>query len=195
MDKYRVSQTLISAWQYAYKLDDGYESFLKTLNRQKDPPTTAMLDGVRFENLVNAALDGNPVPDDHEWARPVLNLSRYLDGAQKQVSIYKDLEVEGEHILLHGILDFLKRGVIYDTKFSKTYKVGKFLSSPQHPAYLELVPEAYRFEYLICDGTYIYREKYDRYETPSILPRIRDFLRFLKQYNLWDTYTEKWRAY
>ena len=194
MDKYKITQSLLGSLDWMYKKDDGYEEFLKTLNRVKEPPTEAMLNGQRFEGMINAALDGNPIPEDHEWYKPVKNLSRYLAGSQQQVSIFKDIEVEGEHILLHGILDFLRKGVIYDTKFSKTYKVGKYFKSPQHPMYFTLVPEAYRFEYLICDGTYCYREKYDREETEPIEPRIRDFLRFLKRNNLMDIYREKWRV-
>jgi len=165
---------------------------LKTLRREKEPPTKAMLDGIHFEGLVNAALDGTPPTEDNPLKEQVECCAEYLWGAQKQVTIFKDVDVDGERIVLHGVLDFLKAGVIYDTKYSKTYSVGKYLSSPQHPMYFSLVPEAYRFEYVICDGKYVYTETYDREDTEPIERKIKQFMAFLRQYDLWDVYTEKW---
>ena len=190
--KLRVTQTLLSSWEYSFKTDDGYEDFLRTLNREKKQPTKAMLDGIRFENCVNSVLDGESIDTGHEWADCVNELAEYLRGAQKQVNLFSEIEVDGEPILLHGVLDFLKAGVIYDTKFSKTYHLNKYLSSHQHSMYLALVPEARRFEYLICDGKYIYKEKYPKDIVPSIEPTIRQFLKYLKQHDLYETYKEKW---
>lgn len=190
----RITQSLLSAWDYVYKKDDGYEDFLAALNREKKPPTQAMLDGRRFEGLVNSALDGVPVPDDNEWYLPVMQLSKYLAGSQQQVEIRRNVEIDGVQFQLHGILDFLRSGVIYDTKFSKTYKVGKYLDSPQHPMYFALVPEAYEFQYLICDGTYLYREIYRPEDTDPIEKEIRLFMRYLEQRNLIDIFVEKWIA-
>ena len=192
MLKLRITQTLLSSWEYSFKTDDGYEDFLRTLNREKKQPTKAMLDGIRFENCVNSVLDGESIDPGHEWADCVNELAEYLRGAQKQVNLFSEIEVDGEPILLHGVLDFLKAGVIYDTKFSKTYHLNKYLLSPQTPMYLALVPEARRFEYLICDGKYIYKEKYPRDIVPSIEPTIRQFLKYLKQHDLYETYKEKW---
>ena len=122
---------------------------------------------------------GNPISEDHEWYKPVTQLARYLEGSQQQVTIFKDIRVDGVDFLLHGVLDFLRAGVIYDTKYSKTYRLNKYLNSPQHPMYLELVPEAYRFEYLICDGTWVYRETYPRDIVSPIEPTIRNFMKYL----------------
>ena len=68
----RITQSLLSAWDYVYKKDDGYEEFLAALNREKKPPTQAMLDGRRFEGLVNSALDGIQIPEDNDWYSPVM---------------------------------------------------------------------------------------------------------------------------
>ena len=190
----RITQSLLSAWDYVYKKDDGYEEFLAALNREKKPPTQAMLDGRRFEGLVNSALDGIPIPEDNDWYSPVMQLSQYLSGSQQQVEIRRNMEIDGVQIQLHGILDFLRSGIIYDTKFSKTYKVGKYLDSPQHPMYFALVPEAYEFQYLICDGTYLYRETYRPEDTEPIEKEIRLFMRYLEQRNLIDIFVEKWIA-
>lgn len=190
----RITQSLLSAWDYVYKKEDGYEDFLSTLNREKKPPTQAMLDGRRFEGLVNSALDGNPIPEDNDWYVPVMQLSKYLAGSQQQVEIRRVVEIDGVQFQLHGILDFLRSGIIYDTKFSKTYKVGKYLDSPQHPMYFALVPEAYEFQYLISDGSYLYREIYRPEDTEPIEKEIRLFMRYLEQRNLIDIFVKKWIA-
>ena len=192
--KLRITQTLISAWEYSFKTDDGYEDFIRTLNREKKQPTKAMLDGIRFESCVNNVLDGATIEPEHEWYEVVTELARYLKGSQKQVTLFKEIKVDGQTFLLHGVLDFLKAGVIYDTKFSKTYHLNKYLQSPQHPLYLELVPEARRFEYLVCDGKYIYKEKYPREIVPSIEPIVNQFMKYLKYHDLWNTYENLWRV-
>ena len=193
MTKLRITQTLLSNWIYTYCTDDGYEKFLKCLNRIKEPPTKAMLDGIRFEGLVNSALDDVAIPEDHEWYKCVMECKELLYGAQQQVEIYKDITVDGQPFLLHGVLDFLKAGQIYDTKFSKTYKLNKYLKSPQTPMYFKLVPEAYKFTYVICDGKWVYREGYYPHEVTPIEAYIRQFMAFLRRQNLLDIYAEKWQ--
>lgn len=192
-ERVRVTQSLLSAWEYVYKLDDGYEQFLKTLNRIKEPPTKAMLDGIRFENCVEAVLNGAPIDSTHEWYKPIMELTEVLRDSQYQVSLYRDMTIAGQKTVLHGILDFLKMGTIFDTKYSKTYKVGKYLSSPQHPMYFALVPEATEFKYLICDGKDIFTERYQPDECEPIEKRIERFYKFLQTYNLWETFVEKWK--
>lgn len=194
--KFRITQTLLSAWLWAYKLEDGYEKFLKTLRREKEPPTKAMLDGQHFEGMVNAALDGYEIDEAHEWSAQVKACADILAGSQKQVVLFKEITVDGVRFLLHGVLDFLHCGVITDTKFSKTYKkaetASKYMDSPQHPMYFALVPEAYEFRYLICDGKYIYEERYRPEDVKPIEQTIREFMRFLERHGLIDLYAEKW---
>lgn len=192
--KLRITQSLLTEWQYSFKTEDGWDNFLAALNRKKKPVSKAMLDGTRFENCLNNVLNGETIPEDHEWYRPITKLAAYLDGSQQQVVLFRDVEIDGQPILLHGILDFLKAGVIYDTKFSKNYYLNKYLKSVQHPMYLSLVPEARRFEYLSCDGTWVYRECYPRDIVEPIEPTISHFLRFLKAHDLYKTYEEYWRV-
>ena len=191
--RYRITQTLLNSWLYIYKADSGGDDFLTTLNRQGKPKTKAMLDGMKFENIINACLDGQEINNSIEWAEPILKLLPILSGSQKQVTVFKDLVVDGIPFVLHGVLDFLKAGIIYDTKFSKTYKVGKYLDSPQHPMYFALVPEAYEFRYLICDGKYIYEERYRPDEVVPIEYTVRQFMKFLDRENLVDTYCKLWK--
>ena len=196
--KFRITQSLLSSWLWVYKKDDGYEDFLSVLNREKKPPTQAMLDGQHFENLLNRYLDGNPYVTADKFAAKVENgvktTAEYLWGAQQQVTLFKEISVRGVPFLLHGVLDFLKAGIIYDTKFSKNYDFNKYLHSPQHPMYFALVPEAYEFQYLSCDGEYLYREIYRPEDCVPIDVTIGQFMDFLEQRNLIDTYCEKWKV-
>lgn len=190
--KLRVTQTLLSSWLYSFKSDEGYDSFINTLYRMPTEPTEAMLDGRAFEDVINAALDGEEIPSEHEWYAPCSEIAAELQGAQKQVTLFGDISVCGENIVLHGVLDFLKAGTIYDTKFSKNYKVGKYLDSPQHPMYLKLVPEAKDFRYLISDGVYVYKEKYTRDDITPIEYTIEKFLEYLHKYQLFEIFEDKW---
>lgn len=153
-----------------------------------------MLDGIRFEGLVNSALDGVEIPQDNEWYKPVMECKELLDGSQKQVEIYKDITVDGQQFLLHGVLDFLRAGEIFDTKFSKTYHVGKYLKSPQTPMYFALAPGSYKFTYVICDGKYVYKEPYRPDEVQPIEKYIHDFMAFLDRQNLKETYANYWQT-
>ena len=193
MTRVRITQSLLSAWEWSFKKDDGYEDFLRTLNREKKQPTKAMLDGIRFENVLNSVLHGEQIPDDHEWKFPITEMAQELSGSQQQVSIFKDIFVDGQPILLHGVLDYLHAGHIYDCKFSKTYHLNKYLTSPQTPMYLALVPEAKDFTYIISDGKWVYRERYPRDIVPPIEIEIREFLTYCKQHELYETLVQKWR--
>ena len=192
--KFLITQSLLSAWEWSYKLDDGYEDFLKTLRKEPVQPNKAMLEGIRFENVLNATLTGAEIDPTHEWYRPIKSLSRTLRGAAQQVRLSKDIMVDGVRFVLFGKLDFLKAGIIYDTKFSKTYKVGKYRDSPQHPLYLAIVPEAYKFQYKICDGRYIYTETYTPDEVEPIERTINQFMDYLDRQSLVETFCEHWRS-
>ena len=194
MPKVRITQSLLSSWEWSFKKDDGYEEFLQALRREKKQPTQAMLDGVRFENVLNSVLKGATIPDDHEWYKVITEMARELDGSQQQVTLFRDITVSGQPFLLHGVLDYLHAGIIYDCKFSKRYELNKYLTSPQTPMYLELVPEARLFEYIISDGKWVYREKYPREIVPSIRDTINQFYKYLLQHNLWEIYEQHWRV-
>ena len=176
------------------KLENGYDDFLKTLRREPIQQTKAMLEGIRFENCLNAVLDGAEIEPTHEWYKPIMELYPTLYGAQQQASPSKDVVIDGICFVLYGKLDFLKAGVIYDTKYSKTYRVGKYLDSPQHPFYFALVPEAREFQYKICDGMYIYTETYRPDEVEPIEKTIKHFMDFLDRQNLVKEYRDNWQS-
>jgi hypothetical protein len=192
--KVRITQSLLSAWEWSFKTDDGWDDFIAALNREKKQPTQAMLDGIRFENCLNNVLKGEPIYQDNEWYNVLVEMSCELQGAQQQVSLFHDCEVDGQPFLLHGVLDYLREGHIWDCKFSKTYHLNKYLTSPQTTMYMALVPEARAFTYIISDGKYVYREKYPRDIVPPIEPTIYNFMQYLKKHGLWEVYCEKWRV-
>lgn len=191
----RVSQSLLSAWEWSFKKDDGWEDFLSTLRREPRQPNQAMLDGIRFENVLNNVLKGATIPTDHEWYPVIVEMAEELHGSQQQVELYREIMVDDQPILLHGILDYLRESHIWDCKFSKKYHLNKYLLSPQTSMYMTLVPEATDFTYIVSDGSYVYREKYPRAIVPGIEWTIRNFLRYLKKQGLFEIYQEKWSGY
>lgn len=194
--KLRVTKSLLDSWLWSFKRDDGYEDFLRTLRREKTPPTKAMLDGVRYENCLNGYLNGETISEYHEWYAPITEMGRNLWGASQQVVLFSDTEVDGQPILLHGVLDYLKAGHIYDCKFTKHYALNKYYweHTTQTAMYLALVPEAMDFTYIVSDGKYVYRERYPRDIVPPIEPTIKCFMDYLKKHELFEIFTEKWRV-
>lgn len=192
-NKFLLTQSLLSSWQYALKGGE-WDDFLSTLRREKKPQSRAMLDGIRFENMVHAVSKGAEIGPDQEWYRPVAEICEIVTQGQYQVKASRPLVVDGVEFVCYGILDFLKAGVIYDTKFSRTYRVGKYLDSPQHPMYFYLCPEVRRFEYIISDGNYVYREVYLPEDTEPIEKTVRQFMAWLDKTNLVGLYCQNWRS-
>lgn len=191
--KFLITQTLLSSWQYAIASGDMTE-FAETLQRKKKQPTKAMLDGQRFENVVESVATGTAIESDHEWYRPVTEIADIVKGGQYQVKLSRELIVGGITFVCFGVLDFLKAGIIYDTKFSKTYRIGKYMGSPQHPMYFYLCPEAYKFEYIVSDGKWVYRERYTPDEVTPIESTIKHFMAFTEAFGLVDTYCKNWKS-
>lgn len=194
--QYLMTQSLLNSYLYQFKCLDDYaeeahKSFLNCLNRIQTPTTDAQQKGINFEKWVYHACD-------HEVDRTVkeidcaAHIAEYVKGGTRQYIAHKDMEVSGLNLFLYGRLDVLKAGTIYDIKFTKSYSVGKFFDSPQHPFYLELIPEAKNFMYLVSNGSNVWAENYTREETPPIKPVIQDFIQYLKNMNLLDAYKEKW---
>jgi hypothetical protein len=194
--KVRITKSLLDSWLWAFKRDDGWDDFLSVLHREKKPPTQAMLDGTRFENVLNNVLNGEAIPADHEWVSVIAEMSKDLYGSQQQVTLFQDCDVNGQPFLLHGVLDYLRAGRIWDCKFTKNYHLNKYFweETSQTAMYLALVPEARDFTYIISDGKYVYRERYPRDIVPPIEPTIKNFMDFCKKHGLWNTYVEKWRV-
>lgn len=194
MAKYYITPTLLNSWQYNIK-NGTLEDFIKVLNKEEFEPTESISKGFEYEKYMQE------------------NFEETLNGAY-QVKVSKEY---GDY-LLYGIIDCLKGGIIYDYKYTKNYEVGKFFNNHQTLMYLEMVPEAKKIVYLITNkftkemtlstplnyeycGEYeyvvgeIFREEYTKDMFPETIDSIlHKFEQWLKQYNLFDLYTEKWKC-
>lgn len=193
MTKYYITPTLLNSWQYNIK-NGTLEDFIKVLNKEEFEPSESILKGFEYEKYMQE------------------NFEETLNGAY-QVKVSKEY---GDY-LLYGIIDCLKGGIIYDYKYTKNYEVGKFFNNHQTLMYLEMVPEAKKMVYLITNKfeqkahisvpidnenvatvettVEIFREEYTKDMFPETMNSIlHKFEQWLKQYNLFDLYKEKWKC-
>lgn len=192
MAKYYITPTLLNSWQYNIK-NGTLEDFMKVLNKEEFEPTESILKGFEYEKYMQE------------------NYEETKNGSY-QVKVSKEY---GDY-LLYGIIDCLKGGIIYDYKYTKNYEVGKFFNNHQTLMYLEMVLEAKKMVYLItnkfekiehADINFkdiakveyevgdIFREEYTKDLFPETIESVlHKFIEWLKAYNLYDLYTEKWKC-
>lgn len=204
MERYLITQSLLSTWNYMFSCYEGNaeaakQDFLQALNRIPTKTTEAMECGKAFEQEVYTAAAGLPRKPHPEWEPGIQQIASIIKGAAIQVRQSREIEIAGNVFLVYGILDALKAGTIYDVKFcSQPFKdvelAGRYMESCQHPAYFYIVPEAAEFQYLVSDGADLYIERYLRNDTPYIGNAIAEFMQFLDSAGLMGTYKEKWLA-
>lgn len=192
MAKYYITPTLLNSWQYNIK-NGTLEDFIKVLNKEQFEPTESILKGFEYEKYMQE------------------NYEETKNGSY-QVKVSK----EYKDYLLYGILDCLKGGIIYDYKYTKNYEVGKFFNNHQTLMYLEMVPEAKKMVYLITNKFEkiehpdinfkdiakveyevgdIFKEEYTKDLFPETIESVlHKFIEWLKAYNLYGLYTEKWKC-
>lgn len=199
---YLLTHSLLSSWLYAMKDNpysdatterDSYQEFLQALRREPGEQTDAMRNGIEFEDLVTAIVNGE-ADTEHKWYEAASKVANIVRGGWLQYKAKKEITVSGIKILLYGRLDVLKAGEVIDIKFSQSYDRGKYIDSTQHPTYLELIPEANQFTYLVSNGNEVWTETYRRDETPDIITIIEAFLAYLKENGLWELYVAHWTA-
>lgn len=197
---YMITQTLISSWRYVFSCHEeyqqqAYDDFLVTLRHEHKPATPEMQNGLDFEAEVYKEAAGETREQHPKWEDGIKAVATRLTGARVQVRASRKLTIGSTELLVYGVLDALKAGVIYDVKFSNTSfgsadLAGKYLDSPQHPAYFYIVPEATEFQYLVSDGKDLYTEIY----TPKItrpFPEIaEEFLNSIRGMGLMEVYKE-----
>lgn len=196
--RYLLTQSLLNSWLYQYKCFDGYEdqahqSFLDTLNRKRSPTTDAQQRGIDFESMVYDICDKKG-DVSNKWYESASKIADSVRGARRQFVGMKNITVSGVDLLLYGRFDALKAGVIYDIKFTTKYSVGKFFDSPQHPMYMEILPEANEFTYLVSNGSHVWSETYRKDEIKPITDTIKAFFDYLDVARLTDVYRDKWRS-
>lgn len=182
-----LTQTLINSWLYLYQVDGEYyekcyQDFLKTLKRIPLEDNEIFARGREFEKQV---INGE-----------YKEIYDIIKGGSYQVSKKKELVVDNLDFTVYGIADFIKNGVIYDTKRVNQYELQKYQYSSQHLIYLYLFDDCYEFTYLIVDNSdTTYEETYKRNDlTITIENLIHNFISFLKENNLFNIYLENWKG-
>lgn len=205
MSRYLITHSLLSSWLWAMSenpyedltnFKDPMNEFMQVLRREPTETTEAMQNGIDFEDLVTRIATGRMHMDDcrartYEAAQKVAATVR---GGTFQYKASRKVTIGETDFLLYGRFDVLKAGEIIDIKFSKSYDRGKFVDSTQHPMYLEIMPEARQFTYLISNGSEVWTETYRRDETRSIVTIIADFKEWLNTVGLIDLYKEHWKC-
>ena len=198
MSVYRLTASLLNSWLRATDPDaegNEYADFLADLGREQRPTGPAAQMGIDFENTVDQASQGiyDKTEEPSADLAAAIAFGNRLKGAGYQVKAMKQTEVCGVPLNLVGIADFVKAGVITDIKRVMRYEYGKYQNSVQHPMYMELWPEAIRFDYLIWDGKYAYAETYRRGDFEPVTGTIQRFLNYLDAAGLTYTYFSHWK--
>lgn len=194
--EYWLTQSILSDWLYCVDRDDRAE-LIRRLMRLRKESTTAMQRGLDFEALVTKWASSRGVPAgiaerpeaEIDAIRKFGNLCR---GGVDQVPLTGTLTAGGMSFRLYGIADYVKAGRIFDIKRVSRYEYGKYQFSPQHPMYFYLLPEAFRFDYLIFDGSRWYIESYRRGDFKPIEQIAGEFVRYLRDSGTMETYMEHW---
>lgn len=208
--RYLMTQSLLSSWLYQYsdfskykEKEDEYrqkahDEFILTLKRVRTPTTEAQQNGIDFEDLAvklsRLDMAEREQYNGHKWFSAACRVADEITGGQFQVALHKEVTVDDVELLLYGRLDCLVAGKVKDIKYTGKYVAGKFFGGVQHPMYLELVPEAGSFVYLVSDGRKVWSEEYRRGEYESIYDSIHKFLQFLTLTGLDKLYFEHWKS-
>lgn len=196
--RWLITQSLISSWRYMlseYAPFNALEEFTAVLNRVPRETSEAAQKGIEFEDVVTALLNGDR--ESHTEYKHLIQaeeVASILEGAQLQVSKSKSIVVDGLELVVYGRFDALKAGTIYDIKFPKSYEVGKYYSSVQHPIYMEIEPDVVKFEYLIATTKGVYKETYRRDEIRPATTIIAEFIEWLSANNMLDIYKSNWES-
>ena len=199
---YKITHSLLNAWEYAtgeYADEDSLEEFKRTLRCEPIPKSNAMIMGNEFESNVTFFAKHNQFqqPTATYTKAEQLAIKTFGDklrGAVPQVRATKELRIMEMNFKLVGVADFVKAGVIYDTKRVMRYEYGKYFSSTQHPMYFELFPEARQFTYLIFNGQNALEETYLRKDAEPIELAIRRFIRDMRGIGELETYKKYWEV-
>lgn len=193
MKKFLITPTLLNSWKYCVESNySSLEDFIKTLKKEEIEDQSKFIKGNKFEEYM------------------IANYPDTKNGCY-QVKVYKEIIIGSNKYLLYGKVDCLKAGVITDYKYTGVYDVGKFYGSYQTAVYMELVPEAYKMQYLISDnwsekkvvGNWeedknninLYSEDYFRNELKIDLEsEIISFMNWLEKYDLLKIYQDKWAS-
>jgi hypothetical protein len=185
----RLSPTFLDSFRYYREAKDEYADKARRdlIDRLNGVSVTseAMRKGIDFEQAVCDYCDGKKITVGR-GAKPALlqsidEIAGYVNGALRQVHVSAHIATD---IVIHGYIDFLKGGTIYDVKTTHQYEFPKYLHKCQHLAYMAaLRPHGIAtFKYLITDFSSVYVEEYRWSDSMlgDLKGRAMDFLSYLE---------------
>lgn len=187
---YKISASLLNSYYYylSNPTDANYESFVKRIKNIYE--TNVYLErGLKFEEEVFEGKHGK--------------LSELVKDLPQQVWANRTIETEEFNILISGKIDVLdkEKKRIFDIKRVTEFKNNKYDNDMQHILYFYIMPEIQDFYYLVAAGEKIITNEIAHYKRPSerelediVMHNINNFYRFLREKNLWETYTEFYKA-
>lgn len=130
MPRYKITQSLLSAWYYVHDCwegceDDAMEEFLHALRCEPEELTDEQKQNIQnghdFEELIESIANGADWETDkeHKWYRAAYELAQIVKGAQFQVRVRKPITINGMEFEIVGVLDAL-REVQSSTSSSRT---------------------------------------------------------------------------
>ena len=181
-----ISPTFLDSFQYYQEADDEYVDIKRRelIDRLKGVTVTseAMQNGINFENLLCAYLNNKALLDRGDALFPIVDeMSRYLQGSIRQLHVRTQIL---PNIILHGFIDFLNVGTVYDVKTTGSYIFPKFLHRNQHLTYMAAL-RSYginTFKYLITDFKDCFIETYHWRDSiiNELRGRVNAFFDYLK---------------
>lgn len=200
----KISPSLLTSFRYLLDvseeyLDGSFEDFKGAIRREERKDTVWTLRGKKFEELV---MEGKI----EEWNKYVLG-----EKIEDQKHLEIELEVDGVPIYLHGYTDVYdaENKRIIDVKRKNRVKDKEFLLSAQTHCYLLMSDEIETMEYLIAINTSttpiphkrtgernleLKHEVYQRKDLgdikKNVIDEIRNFITFLKRYDLYEDYVK-----
>ena len=112
MAAYLVTHSLLSSWLHLIR-ENPYEDlttegdplaeFMLVLRREPTPRTEAMQNGIDFENLVTAIVNGHDDPNN-PWNWAAGQIAAIIKGGQLQFKARRTIQVRGMDVVLYGHL-------------------------------------------------------------------------------------------
>jgi hypothetical protein len=184
----RLSPTFLDSFRYYREAGDEYADKARRdlIDRLNGVSVTseAMRKGIEFERAVCDCCDGGEIEAGpvKPALRPIIEeIAGHVSGALRQVHVSTRIAPD---IVVHGYVDFLKGGTIYDVKTTGKYEFPKYLRKCQHLAYMAaLRPYGIgTFKYLATDFADVYVEEYRWSDSmlSELKGRAMDFLSYLE---------------
>jgi len=160
--------------------------------------------GVKFEKQVYAMANNiENIPRD--YSKHFVSICKEVSGFMFHQKGGKVLKVGEDICYIYGKYDAIKPNeIIKDIKTTKKYSINKYLNTVQHIFYC-FISGIGKFEYIIAEWEEfpkiknVYKEVYevlDQQELEKgVITIVSEALQFLKDYNLWELYREKYCLY